>query len=60
MDRAVCFRDIDRRAQPPVRQRLVVESRNNMHMGMQGIALVPTKQITVWGQQIVQRHPCLP
>ena len=30
-----------------------------MHMGMQGTALVPAEQIAVWGQQIVQRHPCL-
>ena len=53
------LRDVDRRAQPAVRQWLVVESRNDMHMGMQGTALVPAKQIAVWGQQIVQRHPCL-
>jgi hypothetical protein len=30
-----------------------------MHMGMQDTALVPAQQIAVWGQQIVQRHPCL-
>jgi len=30
-----------------------------MHMGMQHTALVPAKQIAVWGQQIVQRHPGL-
>jgi hypothetical protein len=30
-----------------------------MHMGMQDTALVPAKQIAVWGQQIVQRHLCL-
>jgi hypothetical protein len=30
-----------------------------MHMGMQGTALVPAEQIAVWGQQIVQRRPCL-
>jgi hypothetical protein len=59
MDRVVCFRDVDRRAQPAVRQRLVVESRNDMHMGMQDTALVPAQQIAVWGQQIVQCHLCL-
>ena len=26
---------------------------------MQGTALVPAKQIAVWGQQVVQRRPCL-
>jgi hypothetical protein len=47
-----------RRAQPPVRQRLV-ESRNDMRMGMQGTALVPAQQIAVWGQKVVQRDPGL-
>jgi hypothetical protein len=56
MDPASVFRDVDRRAQPAVRQRLVVESRNDMHMGMQDTALVPAKQIAVRGQQIAQRH----
>src|SRR5580692_3707050 len=53
------FRDVDRRAQPAVRQRLVVESWNDVHMGMQASALVPAQQVAVWGQQIVQRHLCL-
>ena len=43
------FRDVDRRAQPAVRQWLVVESWNDVHMGMQDTALVPAQQIAVWG-----------
>ena len=53
------FRAVDRRAQPAVSQRLVVESWDDVHVGMQVTALVPAQQVAVWGQQIVQRHPGL-
>src|SRR5579859_8023775 len=53
------FRAVDRRAQPAVSQWLVVESRDDVHMGMQVTALVPAQQVAVRGQQIVQRHPGL-
>src|SRR5690349_20404587 len=56
---ASVFRGVDRGAQPAVGQRLVVESWDDMHVGMQDTALVPAQQIAVWGQQIVQRHPGL-
>jgi hypothetical protein len=53
------FREVDRRAQPAVSQWLIVESRDDVHMGMQVTALVPAQQVAVWCQQIVQRQPCL-